>query len=219
MGAAGSVSVAESKKASPAKVSVSGGSSLFPSMHGNYILPLGDNSSEVLFKDTVKCPICGHKFENLTVLASKLVQESKDADFRVRYKGVEPVYYDVTSCPNCLYSAMTDIFKNLDVTKRVIESIHTVMAPYAGNIEIRTGADRDTFTVFAGYYLAVLSAPHCFFEHQRITSLLWRNLSRVYDDCGDEQMMEYALRKSLTIICTPIRILISKARACSRYAS
>jgi uncharacterized protein (DUF2225 family) len=197
MGAPSSVSDTDRKKASPAKMSVSGGSSLFPATHGNYILPLGDHSSEALFEDTVKCPICGHKFKNLTVLASKLVQESKDTDSRVHYKGVEPAYYDVASCPNCLYSAMTDMFKDLEVTKHTIESMQDVMAPYAGSIEIRTGKDRDTFTVFAGYYLAALSAPQCFFEYQRITSRLWRNLSRVYDDCGDERMMEYALRKSL----------------------
>jgi uncharacterized protein (DUF2225 family) len=51
--------------------------------------------------------------------------------------------------------------------------------------------------VFAGYYLAILSAPVCFYEHQRITARLWRNLSRIYDDCSDENMQMYALKRSL----------------------
>jgi hypothetical protein len=70
------------------------------------------------------------------------------------------------------------------------------MAPYRSDVEIKTGDDRDTFTVFASYYLAILGAPACFHEHQRITARLWRSLSRIYDDCGDDGMMSYALRKS-----------------------
>jgi uncharacterized protein (DUF2225 family) len=178
-------------------MSISGSSPLFPEGHGNYILPLDNTPSEFLIEDTLKCPICGHKFSNLTVLISKLLQESKDDDYRIRYKGVEPMYYEAVSCPNCLYSAMVDLFKDIEITKRMAESLRETMAPYLGAIEIRTGKDRDTFTVFASYYLAILGAPKCFYEHQRITARLWRNLGRIYDDCSDEGMMEYALQKSV----------------------
>jgi uncharacterized protein (DUF2225 family) len=176
---------------------ISGSSPLFPEEHGNYILAIDNSPSEFLFEETVKCPICGHQFPNLTVLISKLLQESKDDDHRIRYKGVEPIYYEAVTCPNCLYSAMTDLFKDIEVTRRMTESLREKMAPYVGAIEIRTGKDRDTFTVFASYYLAILGAPQCFYEHQRITARLWRNLGRIYDDCSDEQMMEYALQKSV----------------------
>jgi uncharacterized protein (DUF2225 family) len=187
----------EAKKDSASSVMTSGGSPLFPEAHGNYILPIDNTPSEFLFEDTVKCPICGHTFSNLTILVSKLTQESKDDDHRIRYKGVEPLYYEAVSCPNCLYSAMVDLFKEIEVTKRMAESLRETMAPYIGNTEIRTGKDRDTFTVFASCYLAILGAPRCFYEHQRITARLWRNLGRIYDDCSDERMMEYALRKSV----------------------
>jgi uncharacterized protein (DUF2225 family) len=187
----------ETKKDSSSKVLISGDSPLFPEGHGNYILPIDNTLSEILYEDTLKCPICSHKFANLTVLVSKLTQESKDDDHRIRYKDVEPMYYEAVSCPNCLYSAMTDLFKDIEVTRRMAESLRETMAPYIGNIEIRTGRDRDTFTVFASHYLAILGAPQCFYEHQRITARLWRNLGRIYDDCSDERMMEYALQKSV----------------------
>jgi uncharacterized protein (DUF2225 family) len=187
----------EAKKDSPSKVLVSGSSPLFPETHGNYILPMDNSPSEFLFEDTVKCPICGHKFPHLTALTSKLVQESRDDDYRIRYKGIEPMYYEVVTCPNCLYSAMADLFKDIEVTKRMMEGMHDTMSPYLGNTEIQTGTNRDTFTVFAGYYLAILGAPRCFYEHQRITARLWRNLGRIYDDCSDEYMMLYALQKSV----------------------
>jgi uncharacterized protein (DUF2225 family) len=186
----------EAKRDSLSKPLISGGSPLFPEAHGNYILPIDNSPSELLFEDTVKCPMCGHKFPNLTVLVSKLVQDSRDDDYRIRYKDVEPMYYEVVTCPSCLYSAMADLFKDIEVTKRMTESLRDTLSPYLGSIEILTGADRDTFTVFAGYYLAILGAPQCFYEHQRITARLWRNLSRIYDDCSDERMMTYALQKS-----------------------
>jgi uncharacterized protein (DUF2225 family) len=187
----------EAKKDSPTKTLVSGSSPLFPEGHGNYILSMDNTPSEFLFEDAVKCPICGHKFSHLTALTSKLVQDSRDDDYRIRYKGVEPMYYEVITCPNCLYSAMADLFKDIEVTKRMIESMHDAMSPYLGATEIRTGTDRDTFTVFAGYYLAILGAPKCFYEHQRITARLWRNLGRIYDDCSDEHMLTYALQQSV----------------------
>jgi uncharacterized protein (DUF2225 family) len=187
----------EAKKDSSSKTLISGSSTLFPEAHGNYILPIDNSPSEFLFEDTVKCPICGHKFSHLTALTSRLVQDSRDEDHRIRYKGVEPMYYEVITCPNCLYSAMADLFKDIEVTKRMIEGMHDTMSPYLGSVEIQIGTNRDTFTVFAGYYLAILGAPQCFYEHQRITARLWRNLGRIYDDCSDERMMNHALQKSV----------------------
>lgn len=176
---------------------LSGDSPIFPEEHGNYILPIDNSASDYLFADVVKCPMCGAPFKNISVLESKLVQESKDDDMRIRYRDVEPMYYEVVTCPSCLYSAISDLFKDIEVTKRMVDALGDVMAPHRGVLEIKEGAARDTFTVFAGYYLAILSAPVCFYEHQRITARLWRNLSRIYDDCSDERMQTYALRQSL----------------------
>ncbi|MDR1136337.1 MAG: DUF2225 domain-containing protein [Clostridiales Family XIII bacterium] len=185
------------KETSALGLAVSGSSPIFPEEHGNYILPIDNGLSDYLFADTVKCPMCGNVFKNLSVLESKLIQESKDDDMRIRYKGIEPMYYEVITCPVCLYSAISDLFKEIEVTKRMVEALNDVMTPYRGDIEIKAGAERDTFTVFASYYLAILSAPVCFYEHQRITARLWRNLSRIYDDCSDENMQAYALKRSL----------------------
>ncbi|MDR3296364.1 MAG: DUF2225 domain-containing protein [Clostridiales Family XIII bacterium] len=185
----------EEKESAP-RIFISASSPLFPEEHGQYILPIDNSKSGQLFLETVKCPICRHSFTNLTVLESKLVQQSKDADQRIRYQDIEPIYYEVVTCPACLYSAMSDLFKGIEVTKRMSEALADAIMPYKGSVEIQEGAQRDTFTIFAGYYLAILEAPQCFHEYQRITARLWRNLSRIYDDCSDDQMMRYALQKS-----------------------
>jgi hypothetical protein len=62
---------------------------------------------------------------------------------------------------------------------------------------IRTGTERDTFTVFAGYYLAILCAPVAFDDHQLITANLWLRISRLYKDCEEETLRLYAVKKAL----------------------
>jgi uncharacterized protein (DUF2225 family) len=175
---------------------VSGNSPLFPDGHGNYLLLLDNTGTDYLYSDAVTCPICSHSFHPLAVMTSKLKIQSKDDDMRVRYKDIEPMYYEVVSCPECLYSATPDLFPKVETTRRITEALQDALAPYRGTVRIHDGARRDTFTVFAGYYLAILSAGACFSESQRITGRLWRNLSRIYDDCSDEKMMRFALEKS-----------------------
>lgn len=165
---------------------LSKGSSLFPQGHGSYSLPLMNGNSSAVYKQSSKCPLCGVAFDNLFVLTSRLKRESTDKDLRVHYAGVEPMYYDVISCPNCLYSAPSDKFPQ--ASPKAAENINREMNKFLGDVEIKTGMERDTFTVFAGYYLALRSVPICFDEYQLITAALWQKLSRMYKDCGDENM-------------------------------
>jgi uncharacterized protein (DUF2225 family) len=183
-------------KAAQHKIALSSGSPLFPEGHGNYILPLDNANDQQLFADTVECPICDQPFPHLTILKSRLVQASKDEDMRVRYKDIEPLYYEVITCPYCLYSAETDLFREVDLNRRKHDELDRLLAPYKGSVRLKSGTTRDTFSVFAGYYLAILEAPVCFHEHQRITARLWRNLSRIYDDCGDDAMTRRSLKNS-----------------------
>lgn len=161
-------------------------SSLFPQGHGSYTLPLTNDNSTCIYKQACKCPLCGVAFDNLFVLSSRLKRESTDKDLRVHYAGVEPMYYDVISCPNCLYSAPSDKFN--EAPPKLADNVNKELHKFLGEVEIRTGMDRDSFTVFAGYYLALRCIPICFDEYQLMTAGLWQKLSRMYKDCADENM-------------------------------
>ncbi len=50
---------------------------------------------------TIACPVCGKPFQAVSVRPSKLVVERTDSDMRTRYKGVEPLFYEVLTCPRC----------------------------------------------------------------------------------------------------------------------
>jgi hypothetical protein len=64
-------------------------------------------------------------------------------------------------------------------------------------LEIKTGEARDTFTVFAGYYLAFICLPICFDSYQSIAAELWKKLAALYKDCGDDDMYLYASENAL----------------------
>lgn len=173
----------------------SGSSKLFPEGHGSYVLEMDTGNRELLYEQKLTCPLCGHSFDNLTVLASRLRLERTDNDLRARYRDIEPMHYEIASCPSCLFSASLDAFPG--VSKRWRGDIDQKLGPYKLGLELKTGVYRDTFTVFAGFYLAILCASVVFDDHQLITANLWLKLSRLYSDCGDDAMYRYASGKSL----------------------
>lgn len=171
------------------------GSSLFPEGHGSYILPIRNDLIEYLYTHKLTCPICGHDFESMAVLTSRLRRESTDKDLRVHYAGIEPMYYDVVSCQKCLYSAPADLFPT--ASQKFGERINKELNQFLPQVEIKDGTDRDTFTVFAGYYLAIRCVPVCFDDYQLPLAGLWQKLSRIYKDCADEDMYVMASQNAL----------------------
>lgn len=171
------------------------GSALFPQGHGSYDLPMSNENTEYVYKQNCVCPMCGAKFESLSVLSSRLRRESTDKDLRVHYAGIEPMYYDIVSCPTCLYSAPTDLFAT--ASKKFSEQLSGELSQFLPGVKIKTGAQRDSFTVFAGYYLALRCVALCFDEYQLTLGGLWQKLSRIYKDCADEKMYMLASENAL----------------------
>jgi hypothetical protein len=124
-----------------------------------------------------------------------LRREGTEKDLRVRYKDIEPMYYDIISCPACLYSAPAHLFSN--APRKFYEKINQELSGYKSELAIKTGEARDTFTVFAGYYLAFICLPICFDSYQTITAELWKKLAAIYKDCGDTEMYLYASQNAL----------------------
>lgn len=186
--------VAPAQTAAPAAIP-SKKSKLFPEGHGSYVLPFAITNESYLYEQKCTCPLCGQEFEHLTALSSRLRRIGTDRDMRVRYADVEPMYYDVISCPYCLYSATVELFPT--ASKRSAERIMQELGEYRDDVVIQTGRSRDAFTIFAGYYLALKSVPLCFDEHQLKTGSLWQKLSRLYKDCEDDNMYKYASEKAI----------------------
>lgn len=166
---------------------------LFPEGHGSYTLPL-DTAAHILMKKSHTCPICGGLFDTMAVRPSKLILASTDSDMRSRYKGIEPLYYEVLTCPYCLYSALPDVF---EIPERSKAEVRRALEAFKKQIGFSFGPERDTASVFAGYYLALISASYCFIKYQLVLGKLYYKLSRVYQDAGDEDMALQAAKKAL----------------------
>ncbi len=158
---------------------------LFPEGHtGEYKLTLTNDNTSICEAD-YRCPVCGNKFKGLKILSSKLGAPTIDDDLRKHYKDFEPVYYEVITCPHCLYSALENIFEKA-------EDLETGLAgeleKLKKTVNFQFGTKPDTASIFAGYYLALFCAPNSFSKAQLIQAKLLHKLSWLYQDCKDEQM-------------------------------
>lgn len=167
---------------------------LFPEGHGIYSLEL-DNASPLLYQKSQTCPMCKHAFKATAVRASKLVAERTDDDMRVHYAGIEPLHYEVVTCPKCWYSASVEQFEQAD--RRPSKAFFAAMQHYQDTLPLQFDAPPDDVTVFASYYLALRCAPLCFYRHQSILSRLWVKLGRLYEDCGDTAMWRSCCEQAL----------------------
>ncbi|MCL2579716.1 MAG: DUF2225 domain-containing protein [Oscillospiraceae bacterium] len=169
---------------------------LFPDGHGSYSLPINNALEEYLYEDAVTCPLCGHTFKQLCVITSRLRRDGdSDRDMRIRYKDIEPMFYEIVSCPSCLFSAEKTPFT--EAGKRLAERVNEEVGRFRTELYLKVGYERDVFTVFAGFYLAILCAPFLHEKYQYEQAVLWQKLSRLYADAQDEEMSRHAAEKSL----------------------
>ncbi|MBR6237642.1 MAG: DUF2225 domain-containing protein [Lachnospiraceae bacterium] len=74
--------------------------------------------AEMLLDKTHECPICSNTFKNRALRTGKAKLVSMDMDLRQRYEGIEPLKYDVVSCPKCGFTAVTRYFKPVTPVQR-----------------------------------------------------------------------------------------------------
>ena len=167
---------------------------LFPEGHGSYQLPVNTADHNYLMDKSYTCPICGKSFTSPKVKSSKLTLTKTDSDMRSHYEGVEPIYFDVVTCPNCLYSTSSDIFNSPEKPKD--EIMRELSALKSESKIVYTGL-KDVTSIFAGYYLALHCIPKCFVIHQLHTAKLLFKLYRIYQDCEDKHMEEVTAKRAL----------------------
>ncbi|HWS29684.1 MAG TPA: DUF2225 domain-containing protein [Clostridia bacterium] len=167
---------------------------LFPEGHGEYTFEMDTTDTVHLMEKSYVCPVCKKSFKGLRVKPSQLMIERTDKDMRNHYKGIEPLHYDVTTCPHCLYSTLNDMFQKPDKPnappppefKDLDPSVYQLFA-----------ARRTPAAVFAGYYLALICGPVYFMKHESATANILLKLSRLYEDCGDAALDMATTQKAL----------------------
>lgn len=71
------------------------------------------NEEEVLFDKTYECPVCYGTIKERTLRTGKVKLLHTDMDLRPVYEHMEPLKYDVITCPHCGYAVLSRYFQGL----------------------------------------------------------------------------------------------------------
>jgi CRP-like cAMP-binding protein/uncharacterized protein (DUF2225 family) len=165
---------------------------LFPDGHKVYEGGI-NRKSKLLFERYHTCPICKKKFVAVSVREKDLTLISVDDDFRAHYEEIDPLHYDVLTCPKCWFSAPEEYFSAAYYTQSLFEE---KLAPYKA--QMKFSFQQDINSVFNSYYLASIAAPFCYTANSPLVmARVWQRIGWLYEDCKDEAMRDMALRYSL----------------------
>jgi uncharacterized protein (DUF2225 family) len=178
---------------------------LYPEGHkGGYHLELKENPA-YMSAGNFTCPVCGLAFKTLRVRDIKLIP-LKVGELRTQYKDIEPMYFEITSCPQCRYSAQTPMFDKVSSTRKRL--VKEALAPLLPEL----AAYSETLTpdaVFERFYLALQCYGIGFSDKELLEAGIWLKLSNIYSDAGDAEMEAYAAgeaQKSYLAAFTKCRI-------------
>ena len=98
------------------------------------------DEADMLFGKSCTCVVCDRQFKTLTVRSGRARLVESDRDLRPKYEDIEPLKYEVISCPYCGFSAVARFFVPMAPSqkKNVIEKICSKVKPLDAN--------KDTYT-------------------------------------------------------------------------
>jgi len=150
---------------------------------------------KLVFPKEYKCPLCAKTFEDYKIFRSKLYESMPMRyDLRRFYTGFQIEWYDVIVCRNCLFSTFSTYFtepkpmRKADIDSKLMEAREVV--------HLHFNEERDIDYVFAAHYLALICAEGYHSISKQLRAKLWGNLSWLYEDVEDTDMMRAAAAKS-----------------------
>ncbi|MCL2388052.1 MAG: DUF2225 domain-containing protein [Defluviitaleaceae bacterium] len=167
---------------------------LFPEGHQVYDLKVEPGSTDIVYKKNFKCPICEKAFQGYSIRHTRLKLLHRDKDFRSHYPSVDPIYYEIITCPECYFTMLESAYTQ-PIIARFKESINQI-SPYKGILNMDLVEDRGVNPVFAGYYLALKGAPLFYKNCEMFVAKIWLRLKWLYHDVKDKAMEEMAAKKA-----------------------
>ena len=188
---------AEEKSAAPAaaKASIPEDFSIFPEGHKMYPGVVKPEYAKLVYPKDYVCPFCKKKFMEFKVFQSKLYESAPVRyDLRRSYTDFQTEWYDVITCPHCYFSTLHNYFTEPKPLQAV--KIENELTAVRAAILLDFESERDIDFVFTSHYLANLCAEGYRSFKTLIRSKLWGNLSWLYEDVGNEEMMIMAAGKA-----------------------
>lgn len=172
---------------------------LYPPGHAGYPGITHREYRDYVFKKQFTCPNCQKSFEGWQIFQSKLakipVEPSKAVyELHTAYRNFEKEWYDIITCPHCLFSALESRFQQTGVLRKAqyeeeLDKLHA-------SLSLNFSAERDIDFVFAQHYLALVCAAG-FSDFRQIKARIWMNLLWLYKTVNDQKMTGVAWNEAL----------------------
>lgn len=146
-----------------------------------------------------ECPVCGEQITVTRVRRNKLPTPLITPDQRVRYVDCEPLWYEVITCPHCLYSNYYLNFFNVSVENR--ESIRAILNeqyPTASKIyRYASSVDR----VLLAYLQAIHLNEQLYAHDNTLLGLLWLHLYQLACSGDNSPLVDPCAQNAAQYLC------------------
>lgn len=142
------------------------------------------------------CPICGRAVTVVGLKRNILEECAFDVDGRISYKGCDPLWTEVISCPHCYYTNHYLRFFSInnfefDIVEKLLAKEHKPIVE--SRIEKRSAFD----LLVMKYLQAININEHIDPGANALIGGLWRNLYWLSKDVSDAEFAQYSAKKAI----------------------
>lgn len=166
---------------------------IIPKAHKVYDLEAPKDYKKYILEKEMKCPVCGESSVHSVLRQSLLKLESITKDMRNIYSPIDPTWFEMATCPNCLYTNYASQFEKLpdkyiEQTKKVLQQ----MEPVKLLLDLES---LNINVVFVKYFLAILCTTNPYLKDFKL-GRIWLNLAWLYSDVGDMALYQTAYEEA-----------------------
>ncbi len=99
------------------------------------------SEEEFLLEKSVRCKVCDQVFKTKVVKNGRVKRLEPDRDLRPRFQYIDTLKYDITSCPNCGYTAMNRYFDQIMPTQEKL-----IREQIASNFQGKNELQKSSYT-------------------------------------------------------------------------
>ncbi len=142
------------------------------------------------------CQLCGNDFSYPRIFSDAIMVESRDEDLKPNFKGVNALYYQVITCPNCYLTLFERDFGTLNIPDEKIDKVKRVLENAKKEFgKLNLGEDRELDDAIKLFSIA--AAVYTVMDHSRGAAEAYLKLAWLYREKGMDKEEKVALAKSL----------------------
>ena len=145
-----------------------------------------------------ECQFCGNSFSQVRVFSSAIMVESRDEDLKPNYRGVNALYYQLVTCPECYLTIFERDFGKLVIPDDKKDKVELVLKNAKKQFgELNLGNERTVDDAIKQFSIA--AAIYTVISHKRDAAEAYLKLAWLFREKGDKKQELIALGKALKL--------------------